>query len=61
MASDDGTARLWDPRQPTLQVVARENGPILGASYAGQGCIAMAGPGPGAGLIRASDGKSSTR
>src|SRR5262249_6633195 len=42
-ASDDKTARLWDPRQPTFHVLAREDGPVVGASYAGRGRIVVAG------------------
>jgi WD40 repeat protein len=57
-ASDDATARLWDPRtQPQLEVVARSRGPVAGATYAWADAIVIAGPGNRARIVSAADGR----
>jgi WD40 repeat protein len=44
-ASVDHTARLWDVALPTLKVLRRFPGPVLGAGYLDRADIAVAGPG----------------
>ena len=58
-ASDDGTARLWDPAvQPQLQLVRETVGPLEEAEYVGAGDrIVVAGPGRQALVLRPDDGR----
>ena len=57
-ASDDGSARLWDPQtQPRLQTVTKEPGPLLQVVAVKKGLLLVAGPGSEARLLRAADGR----
>src|SRR5206468_9862156 len=57
-ASDDRTARVWDPAtQPRMRLVLRSAGPVAGASFVGGSDLALvAGPGRRARVVRVSDG-----
>jgi WD40 repeat protein len=56
-ASDDGSARLWDPQtQPHLRKVKKEPGALLRTFSLDHGLLLVAGPGREVRLLRASDG-----
>ena len=58
-ASNDSTARIWDPAiQPQLDVVMRTRGPVSEAEYNASGArIVVAGPGRKVRVISAGDGR----